>query len=122
MQACCCYTCKTCYLNLYLTEQQVCIRGIKLSLCTHGCMPVCTSSGITTAVMFSNRWPLSSTLAHLHLRHDVTPAQQLPLDIQLRVGGPVTVHLDPRPERLILEDVNRLEGDLGDNRQVLLLR
>ena len=46
----------------------------------------------------------------LHFKDDVTAAQQLPLDIQLGVGGPLGVLLQPLPYLFICQNVKAVEG------------
>ena len=46
----------------------------------------------------------------LHFKDDVTAAQQLPPDIQLGVGGPLGVLLQPLPYLFISQDVEAVEG------------
>ena len=53
--------------------------------------------------------------SHRHLGHDVASAHKLALDVQLGIGGPVTVLLEGLPQRLILKDVDRMEYSLEAN-------
>jgi hypothetical protein len=46
----------------------------------------------------------------LHLKDDVTAPQQLPLDIQLGVGGPLRVLLQPLPHLFICQYIKGVEG------------
>ena len=46
----------------------------------------------------------------LHLKDDVIATQQLPLDIQLGIGGPLRVLLQPLPYLFICQYIKGVEG------------
>ena len=74
-------------------------------------MPHCMDPDNKLHISLGNLNHLPKLTALVHFNHDITPADELAGDVELRNGGPLRKVLDALSDALIGKDVDGLEID-----------